>query len=440
MLLNEFFGKAIDASKKVSAKKDDDKKINDEVFWFIIDHDKLHKDYFHPIGSKIKRQGKNADREKLIKEFMPMVEKGCKEFYHKNKMVGKLGKLFPKEMREELCGKLCDHYCDDVLQDKYTLAEQRLFEGGNVFAGKTTAIKREDIQSTLNAYFAELKSLFPKKAAIFNEKNFMPLGSVGKKAVSGDIDLGVSATDLLDKTMSDESIATWGVDPAAVQAEFEALQKRARTSTPEQLRMKAFLKLLTIYINSHAPSLYCDEKKVTDGNIFGLFPQIDPQGQHVGSGVQIDWMIGDLNWLKFSYYSAAYPEASNVKGLHRTQLMLSAFQVAGLSFNHVTGVKDKQTGEVIARDPEQALAVLSKALGFRITQADAEDYYKLHKLFKEKMRPEDYNALINIYFKILDSTRADIPDDLQDEWRKRKDSLGLTGKFLPDNSALKVRQ
>jgi hypothetical protein len=56
------------------------------------------------------------------------------------------------------------------------------------------------------------------------------------------------------------------------------------------------------------------------------------------------------------------------------------------------------------------------------------------------MKPEDYNTLLNIYFKILDSTRADIPDDMQDEWRKRKDSLGLTGKFLPDNSALKVRQ
>jgi hypothetical protein len=298
----------------------------------------------------------------------------------------------------------------------------------------------EHITPTLNAYFAELKSLFPKKAKIFDEQHFNPLGSVRKKEVSGDIDLGVSATDILDKTMSDESIAAWGVDPKAVAAEFTALQKRARTSTPEQLRMKAFLKELTLYINSNAPTLYCDEKKVTDGNIFGLFPQIDEAGQHVGSGVQIDWMIGDLNWLRFSYHSAAYPKGSNVKGLHRTQLMLAAFQVAGLSFNHVSGVKDKQTGEVIARDPDQALTVLSKALGFNITQADAEDYYKLHALFKAKMRPEDYNTLLNVYFKILDSTRADIPDDMQDEWRKRKDSLGLTGKFLPDTSALRTLQ
>ena len=136
-------------------------------------------------------------------------------------------------------------------------------EGGNVFAGKTTSIKREHIQPTLAAYFSELKSVFPKKAAIFSEKNFVPLGSVGKKAVSGDIDLGVSATDLLDKEMSDQSIAAWGLDPAAVAQEFEALKARARSSTPEQLRMKAFLKLLTRYINAHAPTLFCDEKKVT---------------------------------------------------------------------------------------------------------------------------------------------------------------------------------
>jgi hypothetical protein len=56
------------------------------------------------------------------------------------------------------------------------------------------------------------------------------------------------------------------------------------------------------------------------------------------------------------------------------------------------------------------------------------------------MKPEDYSNLLNTYFKILDSTRADIPDNLQDEWRQRKDMLGLTGKFLPDSSELKVRQ
>ena len=315
--------------------------------------------------------------------------------------------------------------------------KEYLTEGGNVFKDKTASIKMEHIAPTLHAYFVELKHIFPKKASIFNLKHFIPLGSVGKKPMSGDIDLGIDAKSLLDHTMSDKSMAEWGIDPKAVHIEFAALEKRSKTSTPEMLLMKAFLKLLTLYINSHAPKLYCDEKKVTSGNIFGLYPQINEQNQEVGIGVQIDWMIGDLRWLTFSYHSAAYPAESNVKGLHRTQLMLSAFQQANLSFNHVTGIKDKDTGTIIAHNPEDALKVLNVKLGINITKSDVEDYYKLHKILKSKLKPKDYNGIIDTYLKILDSTRADIPDDLQAEWKKRKTKLGLTGKFLPDNSALK---
>lgn len=124
MLLNEFFGKAIDAGKKTSsASTENDEKLNNELFWFILDHDRLHKDYFMPLAKKIKHQheGKDFDKEALIKEFMPMVEKGCKEYYTKNKMSGRLGKVFPLELREEMCERLYDHYRDDVLQDKYKL-------------------------------------------------------------------------------------------------------------------------------------------------------------------------------------------------------------------------------------------------------------------------------------------------------------------------------
>lgn len=314
---------------------------------------------------------------------------------------------------------------------------QYLTEGGNVFKGQTASIAKEDIEPTLNAYFAELKKLFPKKASIFNLQHFHPLGSVGKKPMSGDIDLGVDAKDLLDREMSPKAVAEWGLDHAAVHAEFLALSKRARSAQPEQLMMKAFLKMLTKHINVKAPNLHCDEAKVTPGNIFGVYPQIDKTGKRLGTGVQIDWMVGDLQWLKFSYYSAAYPAGSNVKGLHRTQLMLSAFQQAGLSFNHVSGVKDKETGKLIATDPTRALKELSFRLGVPLNTSVTEDYYKLHAQLKKHMKPADYSGMIDTYFKILDSTRADIPDDLQAEWKKRKTRLGLTGKFLPDNSKLK---
>lgn len=310
--------------------------------------------------------------------------------------------------------------------------------GGNVFNNRASSIKRENIEPTLNNYFSELKTLFPKKSNIFNYWYFVKLGSVGKKSVSGDIDLGIDTINILDSDMSDASIAEWGIDPEAVRKEQESLASRARTSTAEMLRMKAFLKELTKHINQNSTLLHTDETKVSNGNIFGLFPQFDQTGAQTEYFVQIDWMIGNLDWLKFSYYSSAYPEESNVKGLHRTQLLLSAFQVAGLSFNHVTGIKDKETNEIIASDPVHALSILGERLGFEITNTDAEDYYKLHDLFLANMSADDYNRLLVVYFKILDSTRADIPDNLQEQWRIRKDQLGLTGKFLPDNSLLRT--
>jgi len=214
------------------------------------------------------------------------------------------------------------------------------------------------------------------------------------------------------------------------------LQKRARTSTPTQLRIKAFLKILTSHINVHAPHLHCNEKKVTDGNIFSFYPQYDADANNLGIGVQVDWMIGNIKWLRFSYYSSSLPVGSNVKGLHRTQLILAAFQIANLSFNHVNGVKDKATGKVVATDPDCALLLLGSILGFDVTQSDAENYYNLHALFKLKMRNNDYSKLLDVYLKILDSTRTDIPDDLYYEWRNRQEILGLTGKFLPENSIL----
>jgi hypothetical protein len=128
MFLTEFFGKNLDI-KSPSDQDHNDQEIANEIFQYILEHDRLHKEYFHPLAKKISRQQQNKKENKsqLVKEFMPMVEKGCKEFYHKNKMTGKLGKVFPLEMREELCDRLYDHYCDDIKGDKY-----KLMEGGNL--------------------------------------------------------------------------------------------------------------------------------------------------------------------------------------------------------------------------------------------------------------------------------------------------------------------
>ena len=122
MLLNEFFGKPIDPIKDLKKNKDD-RNIDDDLFWFIIDHDKLHKDYFHPVAKKIHHSHNNnqLDKEEMVKEFMPMVKKGCTEYYHHKKMTGKLGKIFHEELRKDMCERLFDHYKEDIIKDSYKI-------------------------------------------------------------------------------------------------------------------------------------------------------------------------------------------------------------------------------------------------------------------------------------------------------------------------------
>jgi len=122
MLLNEFFGNPINPTKNLE-KSRDDKNISDDLFWYIVDHDKLHKDYFIPLAKKIHHdhKTKKLDKEKSVMEFMPMVKKGCMEYYHHNKLNGSLEKTFSKELRKDMCEKLFDHYREDIIKDEYQL-------------------------------------------------------------------------------------------------------------------------------------------------------------------------------------------------------------------------------------------------------------------------------------------------------------------------------
>lgn len=123
MLLKEFFGRSIKVGKQSDKAHMDQNEKDNDLFWYILDHDKLHKDYFLPLAQKIKRRKNEGqlDKENCIMEFMPMVEKGCMEYYKHKKLNGKLGKLFPKQLREELCEKLFDHYQEDIIKDCYSL-------------------------------------------------------------------------------------------------------------------------------------------------------------------------------------------------------------------------------------------------------------------------------------------------------------------------------
>lgn len=295
--------------------------------------------------------------------------------------------------------------------------------GGNVF-GTTCGIKKEYIQSTLDRFIDELCRIFPLRKEYL--EGYKVLGSAGKKEVSGDIDLALS-NDLVKDSKS------WGISQTKVLEYYDKFQKRARTATHEQLMKRAFIVSIADVIKSESKLIEVDTKGSSNGSLFCTFPQLNKKGERVGMNVQIDINFGDLDWLEFAYYSDVYE--GNVKGLHRTQLMLSLFNYKGYIFSHNYGVKNKETQEIVASNPEQAIKLLSNEYEVEFTKDILSNFFTLMTFIQNNLK-EDSNSIFDIYLKILDSTRCDIPDPLQSYWLNNRERLGLTGKFLPETSKL----
>jgi hypothetical protein len=296
--------------------------------------------------------------------------------------------------------------------------------GGNVF-GNTAPIKKEDIKPTLTEFLKQFKQIFPKAEPHFS--TMKTLGSVGKKDMSGDIDLALAGS-------SFDDVDDWGLDRDHIMKLFEAFKKRARTSSDDQLMKRAVVVAIAEKINNSNQEIMADMKGSAAGTLFLLFPQYTPSGDTTGDNVQIDINVGDVDWLEFAYYSATYK--GNVKGLHRTQLLVSLFSHKGYTFSHNYGVKNKETQEIEASNPQQAIDLLNNLYGTTFDRDTLSDYFKLIDALKNELSQQDLHAVYDTYLKILDSTRADIPEDLQQYWIDNQERLGLKGKFLPDDSKL----
>ena len=311
----------------------------------------------------------------------------------------------------------------------FDILKQLIVEGGNVF-DITSSINKENIESTVEKFVDELSRIFPAKAASF--KSFEKLGSAGKKDVSGDIDLSYDVKNIFPDGKPD--FKGWGVDEGKYNEKVALFTKRSKTASVDKIQLRAMIELIGEKLDENSSDIEVDTKSSGSGSIFCSAPQYGPDGKPLGINVQTDINIGNPEWLRFSYYSNTY--AGNVKGLHRTQLMLSLFANKGKSFSHATGVVDRETGEKEASNPQEALVLLNKLYGFDISQDTLNDYFKLEDYLKKNVSPEEYNAIMDRYLKILDSTRADIPDNLQQYWIDNQSRLVLKGKFLPDTSNL----
>jgi hypothetical protein len=310
------------------------------------------------------------------------------------------------------------------------IVKELLIEGGNVF-GDTAPIKKQYIDPTLNMFAGELSRIFPKKRASFG--SFEKLGSAGKKPVSGDIDLAYDIENLMPNGKPD--LVGWSIDPYEFSAAVDKIQKRARTATVEQSQLRAMIEFIGNRINQETDNIQTDLKQSTAGSLFCKAVQYDQYGDETNKTVQIDINVGDPKWLRFSYHSSTYK--GNVKGLHRTQLLVALFDHKGKMFKHAQGVLDRETRELEAKTPEEVLDLLNKLYGINLSQNTLDDYFKLIDYLKKNLADDDLHGIYDKYLKILDSTRADIPEDLQQYWVQNKERLSLKGKFLPDDSKLK---
>ena len=319
------------------------------------------------------------------------------------------------------------------------LREGAITEGGNVFAGETDSIPLAFIQPTLDAYYEELGRLFPVYVGEF--ETFQPLGSVGKKAKSGDIDLAVDVQELFpDGEVNPEDIKKWGLDPEAWKKQVEKLTKRARTSTLSQLGWKAFLQLLAAHINENSDLLDVDTKKIGPGKMFSLFPQFNEAGEQQEIGVQIDWMVGNIDWLTFSYFSdAPMDDEPLLKGLHRTQLIHALILAKNHSFSHTDGVTNKKTGETVAFSKEEILDLLGELYRNTVTLEDTLNFNTLYDWMKG-LDESDRNQALRAYLIILDRTNGNkdldgsrcgyIPKALEQMYLSLYEKNAVKGKFL----------
>ena len=127
MKLFEFFGtqnrdfqRPHPDDKEKKDRQDEEQNLTNEVFFHIIDNDKLHKKHFFKVASHVRENHGKADGHDP-KFWMDMVKDGCVDFFHHHKMKGDIKEVFNKEVRLELCQRLADHYHEDIAKDEYIL-------------------------------------------------------------------------------------------------------------------------------------------------------------------------------------------------------------------------------------------------------------------------------------------------------------------------------
>lgn len=195
-----------------------------------------------------------------------------------------------------------------------------LFEGGNVFkddAGSvlTVRINKADVLPTVQ-WLETITGL---------ELTDNMLGTTGKKATSGDLDLAVDANQ---------------VDKNEFAAKLEAYIEKQGGDPKQWVRKSG------ISVHFKTPI----------------------RGDEKNGYVQSDLMFGEPNWMKWSMQGGR--EGSELKGVHRHVIMASIAKTKGMKWSFQNGLVNRENNEVITRDPNE---IAKKLLGQTGTAKDLQD-------------------------------------------------------------------
>lgn len=109
-------------------------------------------------------------------------------------------------------------------------------------------------------------------------------------------------------------------------------------------------------------------------------------GDEKNGFVQTDFMFGDPEWMKFSMAGGA--QDSQFKGMHRHLLLSSIAKAQGLKWSYKNGLVNRETGEVITKDPNKIAEML---LGKGKTREDMASVESVNSAIKQR---SDYEDLI----------------------------------------------
>lgn len=128
MKLLEFFNPQhdkLELGKEGSSPRDN--KLEDAVYFHIIDNDSLHKQYVLPVAFELDRvkDTDNFDRRSFCKKLIPMVKTGCMNYCHNEKLEDVPSAMLEKGFFLSIAQRLLDQMLEDLKNDAYGFSKLR---------------------------------------------------------------------------------------------------------------------------------------------------------------------------------------------------------------------------------------------------------------------------------------------------------------------------